>query len=56
MRFSASLTGVGGVTVGAIDLMYCSLSVPRFVSLFDVSQLLTWCGSRFVSDADIEWL
>ena len=53
---SASLTDVGGVAVGAIDLMYCSLSVPRFVSLFDVSQLLTWCGSRFVSDADIEWL
>ena len=51
---SASLTDVGGVAVGAIDLIYCSLSVPRFVSVFDVSQL-TWCGSRFVSDADIEW-
>ena len=35
---SASLTDVGGVAVGAIDLMYCSLSVPRFVSVFDVSQ------------------
>ena len=51
---SASLTDVGGVAVGEIDLIYCSLSVPRFVSVFDVSQLLTWCGSRFVSDADIE--
>ena len=27
----ASLTDVGGVAVGAIDLIYCSLSVPRFV-------------------------
>ena len=35
---SASLTDVGGVAVGAIDLIYCSLSVPRFVFVFDVSQ------------------
>ena len=35
---SASLADVGGVAVGAIDLIYCSLSVPRFVSVFDVSQ------------------
>ena len=35
---SASLTDVGGVAVGAIDLVYCSLSVPRFVFVFDVSQ------------------
>ena len=34
----ASLTDVGGVAVGAIDLVYCSLSVPWFVSVFDVSQ------------------
>ena len=38
---SASLTDVGGVAVGAIDLVYCSLSIPRFVSVFDVSQSLT---------------
>ena len=31
-------TDVRGVAVGAIDLIYCSLSVPRFVSVFDVSQ------------------
>ena len=38
-RFSASLTGVGGVTVGAtIDLIDCSLSVPRFVFFSDVSR------------------
>ena len=37
---SASLTDVGGVAVGAIDLIYCSLSVPRFVSLFDVSGVI----------------
>ena len=35
---SASLINLGGVTVGAIDLMNCSLSVPRFVFVFDVSQ------------------
>ena len=35
---SASLTDVGGVAVGATDLIHCSLSVPRFVSIFDVSQ------------------
>ena len=35
---SASLTDVGGMAVGAIDLIYCSLSVPRFVFVFDVSQ------------------
>ena len=34
----ASLTDVGGVAVGAIDLVYCSLSFPRFVFVFDVSQ------------------
>ena len=35
---SASFTGVGGVPVGAVDLINCSLSVPRFVWVFDVSQ------------------
>ena len=35
---SDSLTDVGGVAVGAIDLIYCSLSVPGFVFVFDVSQ------------------
>ena len=35
---SSSLTDVGGVAVGAIDLIYCSLSVPLFVFVFDVSQ------------------
>ena len=35
---SASLTDVGGVPVGAVDLINCSLSVPRFVWVFDVSQ------------------
>ena len=37
-EFSASLTDVGGVAVEAIDLIYCSLSVPRFVFVFDVNQ------------------
>ena len=53
---STSLPDVGGVAVGAIDLIHCPLSVPRFVFVFDVSQLLTKCGNRFVSDMDIEWL
>ena len=35
---SASLINLGGVTVGAIDLINCSLSVPRFVFVFDISQ------------------
>ena len=35
---SASLTDVGGVAVGTIDLIHCSLSVLRFVFVFDVSQ------------------
>ena len=35
---SASLMDVVGVAVGAIDLIHCSLSVPRFVFVFDVSQ------------------
>ena len=34
----ASLIDVGGLTVGANDLIYCSLSVPRFIFVFDVSQ------------------
>ena len=38
---SASLTDVEGVPVGAVDLINCSLSVPWFVLVFDVSQLLT---------------
>ena len=37
-EISASFTDVGGVPVGAVDLINCSLSVPRFVWVFDVSQ------------------
>ena len=32
---SASLTDIGGVAVGAIDLIYWSLGVPQFVFVFD---------------------
>ena len=35
---SASLTDVGGVPVGAVDLINWFLSLPRFVLIFDVSQ------------------
>ena len=38
---SASLTDVGNVAVGAVELKNCSLSFPRFVLVFDVSQQLT---------------
>ena len=33
---SAILTDLGGVAVGAIVLIHCSLSVPRFFFVFDV--------------------
>ena len=35
---SASLTDVGGVPVGAVDLINWSPSISRFVLVFDVSQ------------------
>ena len=35
---SAGLADVGGVAVGAIDLIHSSLSVPRFVFVFYVNQ------------------
>ena len=35
---SASLTDVGGMAVGTIDLISYSLFVPGFVFVFDVSQ------------------
>ena len=37
-KVSTSLTDVRGVAVGAIDLIHCSLSVPRFVFFSDVSR------------------
>jgi len=38
VKVSASLTNVGSLAVGAFDLVNCSLSVVRFVSVFHVSQ------------------
>ena len=35
---SASLTDVGRLAVRAIDLIHCSLSVPRFAFVFDVNK------------------
>jgi len=35
---SAGLTGVGGLAVGAFDLVNCSLPVVRFVTVFHVGQ------------------
>ena len=37
-EFSASLTDIEGVAVGAIDLIYCSLSVLRFIFVFNLRQ------------------
>ena len=38
VKVSASLTNVGSLAVGAFDLVNCSLSVVRFVSVFHVGQ------------------
>ena len=38
VKVSASLTNVGSLTVRAFDLVNCSLSVVRFVSVFHVGQ------------------
>ena len=34
----AGLTDISGLAVAAFDLINCSLSVPRLVFVFDVSQ------------------
>ena len=41
VKVSTSLTSIGSLAVGAIDLVDCSLSVVRFVSVFYVGQLLS---------------
>ena len=38
VKVSTSLTSIGSLAVGAIDLVDCSLSVVRFVSVFRVGQ------------------
>ena len=38
VKVSDSLTNVGSLAVGAFDLLNCSLSVVRFVSVFNVCQ------------------
>ena len=38
VKVSASLTNVGSQAVGAFDLVNCSLSVVRFVPVFNVGQ------------------
>ena len=38
VKVSPSLTDVGSLTVGAFDLVNCSLSVAGFVPVFNVSQ------------------
>jgi len=38
VKVSASLTNVGSLAVGTFDLLNCSLSVVRFVTVFHVGQ------------------
>ena len=38
VQISAGLTDISGLAVAAFDLIKCSLSVPRLVFVFDVSQ------------------
>ena len=38
VKASTSLTNIGSLAVGAFDLVDCSLSVVRFVSVFNVGQ------------------
>ena len=38
VKVSTSLTNIGSLAVGAFDLVDCSLSVVRFVFVFDVCQ------------------
>ena len=38
VKVSASLTNVGSLAVGALDLLNCSVSVVGFVSVFYVSK------------------
>ena len=38
VQISAGLTDISGLEVAAFDLINCSLSVPRLVFVFDVSQ------------------
>ena len=38
VKVSTSLTNIGSLAVGAFDLVDCSLSVARFVSVFPVCQ------------------
>jgi len=41
VKFSASLTNVRSLTVGAVDLVNCSLSVVRFVLVFHIGLQVT---------------
>ena len=38
VKVSASVTDVGSLALGAFDLVNCSLSVVRFVPVFNIGQ------------------
>ena len=38
VKVSTSLTNIGSLAVGAVDLVDCSLSIVRLVSVFHVGQ------------------
>ena len=46
VKVSTSLTNIGSLAVGAIDLADCFLSVVSFVSVFHVGQQLSQRGCR----------
>ena len=41
VKVSTSLTNIGSLAVRAVDLVDCSLSIVRFVSVFHVGQQLS---------------
>ena len=47
-KVSAGFTNVSSLAVAAFDLVYCSLSVLRFVFVLDISKQSPWSGYRFV--------
>ena len=52
-KVSAGFTNVSSLAVAAFDLVYCSLSVLRFVFVLDISKQSSWRGYRFVRNTYI---
>ena len=52
-KVSAGFTKVRSLAVAAFDLVYCSLSVLRFVFVLDIGEQSSKSGYRFVCNAYI---